>query len=158
MSDTQEAGEPQPLPESSRLALPPRLAPSPDATESGLSWFTHQLTFQPIYQPYRRVQTLSETRTRSVIGTGHHSDSAQCKWQMNRGLEVRMRGSTHEDRHRTPILYFASARILAHEHHSRRIEDDWTLPRRKRIVVAQGRDQRPAHLLPCLSWSHPVRK
>ncbi|KAF9474818.1 hypothetical protein BDN70DRAFT_884420 [Pholiota conissans] len=34
MSDTQEAGEPQPLPESSRLALPPRLTPSPDATES----------------------------------------------------------------------------------------------------------------------------
>ncbi|KAF8202406.1 hypothetical protein BJ912DRAFT_944731 [Pholiota molesta] len=34
MSDPQEASEPQPLPESSRLALPPRLTPSPDATEA----------------------------------------------------------------------------------------------------------------------------
>lgn len=42
MSDPQEVGEPQPLPESSRLALPPRFTPSPDATESGLSSLTYR--------------------------------------------------------------------------------------------------------------------
>lgn len=72
MSDPQEAGEPQPLPESSRLALPPRLTPSPDATEAGVSWFTYQPTFQAIYQPYHRIQTIKEARARSLPGTSYY--------------------------------------------------------------------------------------
>jgi len=67
MSEAQITESFQPSPDLNKSTTPPRITPSPDATESGLSWLTYQETLlvKPTYHNAPELK-LSRKREREV--------------------------------------------------------------------------------------------